>query len=241
MLVRYNDEGIIEVRKADGLVIDPRHIVDVAARVIDKDAPVVNFWRSPADFRLDVLVPNGHPGIYGDKKVGDLTKAGLRFGQDIKHGHSAWSSLLLWRLDCTNGMEHVEQGEKVDARGNTFDEFLQEFEEQAERQFRRAEATINAFYDLRNTPVPNRELMVERLSSEHHLPDRTMTTLLRAARGDDMPDDGAVSMFDIVNLITNHANMPGLRDGAALSLQRVGGAIITDHAARCGHCRAKLS
>ncbi len=54
-----------------------------------------------------------------------------------------------------------------------------------------------------------------------------------------MPDDP--SMFDVVNLVTNFANSPAVRnDGGRLLLERAGGSVVTDHATRCGHCQQKV-
>jgi hypothetical protein len=48
-------------------------------------------------------------------------------------------------------------------------------------------------------------------------------------------------MFDLVNLVTNAANEPGVSPRLRSQLQRVGGTVVTQHHARCGHCQSRLN
>src|SRR5690606_39919886 len=67
----YRDDTGIEIIREPGIkYIDPRRLVEIASRVIDTNAQVVEFWNTPDEFRLDVITPeNFDRGIGGDFKV----------------------------------------------------------------------------------------------------------------------------------------------------------------------------
>lgn len=252
--IRVNDNyGILDVRSQASKWIDPRRLVEVAGRVVDPAAPVLNFWNGGVgnneEFRLDVLVPdNFDRGVGGDPAVGDLTKGGIRITQNIKQGdqfHAPAVSLLMYRLVCTNGMESVNLsgGDRIEARNNSVEEVLAQFEEIADRTFKRAEEEIASFYAMRGEAVDNPEQTLIRMAQEHDIPRGMRLSLVERLPGMELanPDFG-VSMFDITNLITNAANDPALRRaGGRRTLERVGGRLIGDHTARCQTCRSRLN
>lgn len=240
VVLRENE--ILQVRNPNDKVINPRRLIEATMRVLDPAAPVVDWWRTADDFRVDVIVPEGFErGIGGDSAVGDLTRAGVRLGQDTKHNLAPYVQPFNYRLVCTNGMETRDDGFKIEMRGASVEEVLSEFESQADRAFRRAEADIAAFYDLRQQRVENPERTIIRMARERGLPDRTAMAL--AERIPALNESGEVTMFDLVNLITNQANDPTIRTraGARRSLEVVGGSLVTEHAERCGHCQARLN
>ena len=236
--VIYTSDGIQMVRDPGLKLIPPVKLVEVAERVIDPVAPVRDFWVNGEEFRLDVFVPEDFDrGIGGDRKVGDLTRGGIRIFQNVKNNLAPTVSEFLYRLVCTNGMEVVDERLKVDARGASVEEVLAEFEIMADRAFRRVEGTIESFYEMRDQPLDNPERTIFRIADEQGLPNRTATNLAQTAPT--MGDDP--TMFDLVNLITNQANDPALRAGVARNLQRTGGRVVMNHADRCSHCQAKLN
>lgn len=243
-----DEEGVLGIWAQTANQIDPRRIVDIAARVITPDAPVIDFDNDPGQrFALDVLTPQGFDrGWAGDPQVGDLTGAALRFTQNrrtTEQFHAPEVSLLLYRLACTNGYEDVDEAAKVDARGSTLEEVMREMEELAERLFSRAEDRINSFYEMRSNRVENPEQRIMREAAERGIPDRIAAEMVREVPAYIGEDEGAFfSEFDLVNLITNQANNPRLRrEGPRRTLQRAGGTIIGEHVARCTHCQAKLN
>jgi hypothetical protein len=242
--VVIGDDGIRQMRDPRIQVIPTSQLVDVATRVIDPSAPVVEWWRTGDEFRLDVMAPdNFDRGIGGDPAVGDITRGGIRIGQDLKHNLAPWAQPWAFRLICTNGMEIPDRGLKVDARGQTVDEVLAEFEAIADRAFRRVESDISAFYDLRTRRVENPERTLIRMAEERGLPDRTILRLVDRIPALTNETGGVITEFDLVNLMTNQANDPGIRRraGARRALELAGGAIVTEHAERCGHCQSKLN
>jgi hypothetical protein len=146
------------------------------------------------------------------------------------------------RLVCTNGMVSTDPSLKVDGRGKDVSEMLAHLEAQAQRAFARMEHEIDAFYDLRNQRVVDSSQTLLRLAREQGLPERIVFALIERmpVLVDDTQD---VSMFDLVNVITNHANAPELIGKAKpqRALEAVGGQIILSHAERCPRCHSALA
>jgi hypothetical protein len=234
--------GIRQILEPRQKLINPATLVEAVTRVIDPSAPVSDFWSNPSEFRLDVMAPEGfHRGIGGDPQVGDITRGGIRVFRDVAHNLAPSVAKWMFRLHCTNGMEIEDPSLKVEARGGTVEEVLEEFEEMAERAFTEVERDIAAFYELRTTKVENPERTLVRIGDEQGLSPRTVVSLV-----EEVPTitgaDGAGTMFDIVNLITNRANDPHLRrrSGVRRRLEQVGGQIVSEHVERCSHCQSQL-
>jgi hypothetical protein len=247
--VVYTKDGVREIRDPRKEVIEPVRVVEAAQKVLGDTATVIDFWTGD-EFRLDAVAGDlddpgkgfGWGGITPTKRrVGDLSAGGLRWGMDLKHRLAPWVQPYVYRLWCTNGCETRDDLLKVDARGQTVDEVIAEIEQMAQQAFGEIEHTIAHYYDLRDVPVENPERFLVRLADEQSMPPRTLRRLLDAAASDELPDNP--SQFDLVNLVTNAANDPTLRNktGARRALEAIGGSVITDHAARCGHCLTKLA
>ena len=178
-------------------------------------------------------------GIGGDFGENDLTASGVRIDINLKQGLTPSVQPFTYRRICTNGMETPMAGLKIEGRGQTVEEVLAELESMARLAFAQAEKSIEHFYDLREQKVDNPERAITALGRERGIPDRSLVQLVELAAGEDMPDNP--SMFDVVNLVTNFANAPQVRnDGGRLLLERAGGAVVNDHSARCGHCQQKV-
>jgi len=237
-------EGLVEVRNPNTQVIAPARLIGATIRVIDGQAPVRDFWSDSSEFRLDVFAPEGFDrGIGGDVRVGDISAAGIRINQNRKHNLAPTVQPFSYRFFCTNGMSTRHDGLKIDARGQTVDEVLAEFESMADLAFRRAEAEIASLYEMRSEIVENPERTLLRMATEAGLPDRTVTRLLeRLPASEDRAHDDRWSMFDLVNLMTNQANDPTQRRaGHRLALESAAGGTVANHADRCGHCQSRLT
>ena len=240
--------GLQAVRDPAQRVIPVGSLLEIASRVIDPSAPVRDFWSNSEEFRLDVYAPEGFErGTSGDREVGDLSAAGVRFFQDRKKNLAPSVSRFQYRFWCTNGMTTRDDSLKIDARGASIEEVLAEFEAAADRAFRQVEGDIEAFYSLRSERVDNPERTLLRLGADAGLPVRTITRLqervpLMIQENVERGGDENVTMFDLVNLITNQANDPGTRRraGAATALESIGGLIVSEHADRCNACQSRL-
>lgn len=265
--VEYGPGGLVEVRNPTSQQVSPNQILDVASRVFGEGSPVQRLIDNSAEFGFDVHVGfDSDHGVGGDRqasveipeeitgyswashlpltgtaRVGDLTAAGARFGLDIKRGLAPTVTPWSMRLACTNGMETVSEGTKIDARGLDVEAVLAELEAAARVAFANAEGNIAHFYDLRNQPVDNPERAIRAIARERGIPNRSMIQML-----DMVPAEGVLpenpTQFDVINLVTNLANRASIRNnGGRMLLERAGGAVIADHALRCSHCQHALS
>lgn len=239
VVARVGESGLRSVLPPSANRIDPRQIAEVAARVLTDAAPVTDFGNTPAEFYLDAVLPEGINDL-GDPRVGDITRAGLRFHQNVRQNLVPSVSPFSYRLLCTNGMQTRDDGLKIEGRGQTVDEVLAELEAAAQRAFARVESSVQHFYDLRNVPVENVERSINRRAAEQGLSDRLRLRLIDGVASMPLVGDEPTE-FDVVNYITNQANDPSIRRrGARLELQRFGGALVTEHANRCRTCASKL-
>lgn len=251
--VSYTTEGgITEISKSGQRRVTPEQITQVALNVMPAESMVTDAWINPDELRLDVIAPEGYDfgwggdhevGEYewrGDKKVGDVTGGGIRLFQNRKQNLAPGVQPYLYRLACTNGYEMLDMGLKVDARGLEIEEMLASLTGEARRAFSRVEDDIAAFYDLRSQRVDSdRTGVLRRMTRDAGLPARTvgvLEDLLPEHLGEDNTDP---TMFDLVNLVTNYANA-GVRSTQARTLQRAGGQMVSDHAARCAACHQRV-
>jgi len=242
----YADGGLHEARNPGETRVRPGRLIEAALKTFPAESPIVEYWYNPNELRVDVIVPEGYERfIGGDPNVGDITRGGVRIGQDRKMNTAPWIQPFLWRRVCTNGMEVPDQGIKIEARGATEAEIEALFEAEIARAVDRLEADIQAFYDLRNQPLGSDPTgALHRAATELNLPLRTigrMEDLVPALVGE---ADGAreFTMFDVVNLMTNQANDPRLRSNRSgrRNLQRSAGILVNDHVERCGTCHSRL-
>lgn len=241
--VNQSHTGLIEIDEWGGHVgIKPYQVLDAILPAFSGHTPMVaRLIDEPHQFAFDAYSPFDAEnfGIGGDFAEGDLTAAGVRIDVNLKQGLAPSVQPYTYRRFCTNGMETPMAGVKIDARGQSVEEVLAELESMAQLAFAQAEKDVEHFYELRNQPVDNPERAITAIARERGIPNRSTMAILQLAAGEDLPDDP--SMFDVVNLITNYANAPAVnRDGGRLILERAGGAVVSDHASRCGHCQQKV-
>ena len=239
--------GLLSVGEWGRDPITPKQIIEVAANVLGEDAPIVRWVDTPQFFGFDAHVTEDHgQGRYADgvtayadgNERDDITAGGLRFGIDLKAGLAPYTQEVLHRLACTNGMTIERDGLKVDARGQTVDEVLEELERMAQVAMGKVEDDIRHFYDLKNQKIDSPERALRTIARERGIPDRSTNALMDLVVTEEMPDEP--TMFDLVNLITNFANNPAVKnDGGRLILEGAGGATIVEHGktSRCGHCQ----
>lgn len=246
MTVYYKDGGLHEVRKAGETRVRPHRLIEAALKTFPAESPIVSHWSDPSDLRVDVIFPEGFErGIGGDPRVGDITRGGVRIGQNRKMNTAPWIQPYLYRLVCTNGMEVPDEGIKISALGAEEREIEAMFEAEIARAVDRLEADIQAFYDLRNTTLGTDPTgALHRAATEQNLPLRTIGRMedLVPALTSDTESGAEITMFDIVNLMTNQANDPrlGNRSSSRRNLQRAGGTLVNDHSERCGTCHSRL-
>lgn len=242
VILEFTDDRLVEIREPHLEKIDPRRVLDVAAKVVGEDAVVIDGWRETGAYRFDVVVKDGADyGIGGDRKVNDITKGGLRFGQNTKQRLAPWVQPFYYRLVCTNGMEVPTEGLKVSLRGHTVAQVLEELEIKARVAFEQVEHQIDAFYDLRNKKVKDASQLILRLADEQGISERATTDLLERLPAL-MEATADTTMFDVVNAVTNYGNLPELLGQADRRriYELAGGNIVAEHAERCPQCMGAL-
>lgn len=241
--VRYEPHKIYEMWDAEREgSIEPRSLIEIAAKVLGGRAEVVYYSLDQIEFRLDAIVPRtARRGIGGDKEEGDTTRAGLRMGMNRKRNLAPWVQPLFYRIPCTNGMEVPSPGLRVDARGLEVDQILVEIETRASWTLGAADKRIEHFYALRDQKVADPVLLIRRVGMENGIPARTVDAIV-ALLPEYLEDESSASLFEVVNVITNYANEESIRsrETSSRALEIAGGAIVSEAIERCGQCQAKL-
>jgi len=238
--VRYADDGIKSMLDPGQIPFEPRLLVNVAQHVVGERAPVVGTVHNLTAFGFDTVTEPGARDL-GDPKVGDITRAGLRFSQNLRQNLAPSVAKYSYRLVCTNGMEVMDDGLKLDARGNqSVEEVMAELEALAQRAFAEVESDIEHFYAMRDEPVANPERTLNRMARDYGISDR-----LRNELRDGVPamvdEGGGTNMFDLVNYVTNFANRQNIPHGQRVALERFGGQAVTEHVERCRTCASRVN
>lgn len=227
-----------EVFDPDAWRIDPRQLVEVVAGIMSPDSLVVAHDKTASDFRMDV----SSRFDMDTREVGDI-RGGLRVGLSTTSKLAPWVNPYTYTLICTNGMETVDDDLRFDARGMDVNEVMIEFEMMARRAFSRVDDAIHGLQALREQPVNDLSQALVRVGQEHNLPERVRMELVERVPAYLEETNAEPTMFDVINLVTNQANAPRLRNrySARQQLERAGGSVVSDHADRCSHCLSKLT
>lgn len=233
----FTSDGISFIRDSKKFFADPGEMAERIGKKMPLESPVRDYWLTPEELRLDVYMPLDDTRYSGgDRAVGDITKGGIRLTQNRKQNLMPQVNGYLQRLACTNGMEITDNAFRIEGRRGDLDEtFGVEFESMVMAAFSQIDGAIEAFYDMRNQRVEDdRTGTLRRIAL-----DAGLSSLVAGRLEDQVAQLDNPTMFDFVNLITNQANRVP-RAGAARTLQRAGGGLLEDHAARCSQCHHKL-
>ena len=233
--------GLISVLDPRQIPFDPAMIVDVASRVLGENAPISDVERTASAFNLDVVTTPDQFHDLGDPRIGDISKAGLRFGMNTRQNLAPVVQPYYFRLWCTNGCSSRHDEIKLDARGGTMESIMVELESNARLAFSMVEREVAAMYELRNEPVTNPERTINRMARDNGLSARTRERLMESLPAI-VDDANSMTMFDLVQAATHLANSPEITTrGARTDLENLGGSIVTDHVERCQSCHNRLS
>ena len=227
------ERGIVEALNPKAKVIPVKSLFDAAAEAIGMDALVVDLWVEPWEFRLDVMVPETSEFVGGDAKVGDITRAGLRFTQDRKRNLAPTVAGYFHRLVCTNGLEEVDDAFLVRGRANTVEEQLAELTSNGRSIMARSLDRIESFYDLRSEKVSRPGVYLQRICRDAGISPRVTQAAMDALADYDASE---VTKFDIVDILTHLARLPKMKDGPSRTLESLGGELVAEHRRRCKSC-----
>jgi hypothetical protein len=224
------------------------HTKDEVVDIVDGEAP----WVSPIE-AFD-LVANTVQNLIGLSKVGILTEEGAvrdhlevefltDYREDPPKRKGDWSHaglLLGWNsgirvqpfvmtLACTNGLLHRESKQKIVRSRKEFEAMLTSAVKDGVLN---AQVLAHKLVSLDEVEIENAEQALLQVSRQNRLADRIARNL--AERAPELPEES--TMYDVVNLITNHAGT--LRRGTR-QLQAVAGSVVEvyaqqHHCSRCG-------
>jgi hypothetical protein len=243
LVVSDKGDRLIEIYESTGKRFVPEMVVESALQVMPHDSIVTEWWNTPRMFQADIVLPaTARKGVTTKAKVGDVTRGGLRVGIDRQHHLAPWVSSYLYRLICTNGLERVDHGTKVDGRVGPIDEVMAEYLKQMHIVFARLDDHVKQFYALREDKIPHDQIdtILRRTVNEHGLSfgsdlDAMMDMALSSSDS---------SMFDVVNIITNAANDPSIVNKPAnrRKIEKAGGDIVHEsHITRCPQCLTRMA
>ncbi len=117
-----------------------------------------------------------------------------------------------------------------------------EFESMARRAFNRVDDAMTALDHLRDQPVHDFTQAVIRVGQEYELNERVVMDMAARAPAF-IPDGQTATMFDVIDLVTNEANNPAIRNRMNVrhQLERAGGHVAIDPASRCDKCESRLT
>lgn len=239
--IAYSEAGILEIYKSGQRRIEPGEIVESLGAVMPWKSLVRDAILTTDELRIDCFVPDGHEHRGGDKKVGDITAGGLTCGMDRKHNLAPWVQTFVYRLACTNGMVIPDSTMKFDSRGMDEMDVLASLRAEMRRGYDRVMNDIATYYDMRDQKVAKDHTgVLRRMALDAGLPERVVGAMENILPAEiDGNDD--VSMFDIVNVITNQANNFDAGSSTFRNLQIAGGGMVNDHAERCSNCHQRVA
>lgn len=226
---------LVGVFNGEDQIIPRDRIYEAIAEVMDPDDEVrsVNLEDGLAQvdvssFRLTV-----------EPRVDDVTEAGLRFRLHVSPKHmkgKPYVATYLYRLVCSNGALHQEEGGRIRVKGASVEDILQEAVEAGRGLLANVlPERLDQLSALTNVTVENVEQFVHRLSREFHLSSRMETGIL-----EHVPEIEEHTMYDVVQLITERQHEVS-SEVVRTRLAEVGGSLIArsgDH--RCAQCHSLL-
>lgn len=232
LVIDYTSAGIEGIRTSGKMFVSPEMVADRVAKHMPVESPVRDYWLTPNELRLDVCAPMaGHLFTGGDRAVNDITKGGVRIHQDRRANRTPEVHTFLYRLVCTNGME-MPTSARVEGRKSFEDdqELGNEIESLIVLALQEVEHSIQAHYALRNERVESPKSTMRQMAL-----DRGMSALMAQRLADRVSTIEEPTMFDLVNLMTNVANLSP-RSPRGRSLQQAAGHQVGRHDARCATC-----
>ena len=232
LVIDYTSAGLEGIRTSGKMFIQPEMIAERVAKHMPVESPVRDYWLTPTELRLDVCAPmEGLVLTGGDLAVNDITKGGVRIHQDRRANRTPEVHTFLYRLVCTNGME-MPTSARVEGRKSFEDdqELGNEVESLIVLALQEVGHSIEAHYALRNERVESPESTMRQMAL-----DRGLSALMANRLAERVPTIEEPTMFDLVNLMTNVANLSP-RSSRARSLQQAAGHQVSRHDARCATC-----
>lgn len=236
------EEGpaLIALQSPDRPVLPLSAVGDIVTRIFHPDDDIVLLLRDESKFHLDVMTTHSVtvPPVESlpDRRVGDITRGGVRI---LATPHTSTPPVVqqyLHRLVCTNGMTEPRAEGTIKLRGRTLPEVLAELEAAAEKVLASLDDKLTAYATMATKRIPgNPATFAFRVAQESGIgPAATERIMTRAGA---LPTTGEVSLYDIANIFTEVAQS-GITYKTQTRLQEVAGAMTVDQDAQLARCES---
>lgn len=231
---------LVALQSPDRPVLPLATVGEIVTRIFDPEDQVVTLLRDESKFHLDIMTTHSVtvPPVESipDRRVGDITRGGVRI---LATPHTSTPPVVqqyLHRLVCTNGMTEPRGEGTIKLRGRTLDEVLAELEAAAEKVLASLDDKLSAYAAMATKRIPgNPATFAFRVAQEHGIgPAATERIMSRAGA---LPTTGETSLYDVVNVFTEVAQS-GITYKTQTKLQEVAGAMAVDPDAQLARCEA---
>jgi|GEM_PF-5217998 hypothetical protein len=237
---------LIALQRPDRPVLPLRSVGEIVQRCFNAEDEVIWLKRDDKRFHLDIMTDHSVevPPIESlpDRKIGDITRGGIRI---LLTPHSPTPPVMqryFNRLVCTNGMCSPRDEGTISLVNTTLPGLIEEMERAAQRLLGDMQHALHQYAALAEQRVPgNPAAFAYRVAEETGL-NAAVTQRIMARAGALPTDDPNVSLYDIANIFTEVAQS-GISYATQVKMQEAAGnmAFAPEAAlARCRSCEQKI-
>lgn len=239
-VVETLNDDLIAVHQPDQVMLPMHKVASVVTKVFDEGDTIRRIITNDQRFHLDVTTASHMLELpLEGAQVGDITEAGVRFLAYPFRSTSPSASAYAERLVCMNGQTTPETLGRINLKGLTVDEVINELEEAANTVLGTLDDHLANLSATRNLYAPGSpQAFAAQLVREANLPRKVLDAILDIINQLSEP----VSVWDVNQAFTTVANQ-ALTYAAMVKLQNVGGALAFDAEKtieRCHSCERRL-
>lgn len=239
-VIEFNDDAVLALYHSAENVIPRERYVEAVMNTMPHEADVRRFDYGRGKVVVDVSTMD----TVVEPRVNDITEGGLRYvGFVSPRDFQPQVKPYAYRLWCSNGstteVNTADLTSTIRVKGKTVDEVIESIEENARRLM---DGPVPQWLDNLNhmveVEVPDPAQFVLRYGREHGLGSRITNRIIE--RIPTLPEDER-SLYDVVQLVTQHQHEEGVSQRQRELLQEVGGSIMADQGGhRCANCAQPL-
>lgn len=241
-----DEPALIALQRPDRPVMPLSSVGTVITTCFDPEDDVVTLLRDESKLHIDVATSHSVtvPPVESlpDRKVGDITRGGVRI---LATPHKSSAPIVqgyFHRLDCTNGMTTSRAEGTIGLKGRTADELIAELEVAAEKILGDMQSHLQSYADMATQRVPgNPAAFAYRVAQETGLSNAIIERVM--GRVGSLPtNDENLSLYDIANIFTEIAQS-GITYKTQVKMQEAAGSMAFETEAmlnRCTSCEKQL-
>lgn len=244
---------LVAAHQPTSVMLPLTRVAEVIGNVFEPEDTMRRVIVNDTRFHVDVTTnkhrltfPSNTPelldALNGDKQVGDITEAGIRFlaypFRTDAHARPS-ASVYAERLVCMNGQTTDERLGRIDLKGRNVDEVIAEMEIAAELLLSQLDGYLEKLGATRKLYAPGSpQAFAQQLAREAKLSREVLDKVLDIIN--QLPEP--VSIWDVNQAFTSVAN-EALNYNLMMKLQNLGGSLAFDAekmVERCGTCERLL-